>query len=95
MRGLLAAAGITLEHTQHTQPCRHFVDESEAALWTLKAQKGDIKSYTRPKPWEVPEVAQALEWVGPEDRCGVTKDAAVARRAHDDAYTAFVRAGES
>ncbi|KAI8473771.1 MAG: hypothetical protein J3K34DRAFT_497953 [Monoraphidium minutum] len=75
---------------------RHFVDEAEAALWTLKAEQGQLPGgYERPKLWQTPANAQALEWIGPEDAYGVTKDVQVWRRQHADEYTGFIRAGRT
>lgn len=59
-------------------PYRRFVDEQEAALWTLKSEKGQLPGgFVRPKVWETAGNAQALEWIGPEDRFGVTKEVQV------------------
>jgi hypothetical protein len=60
-------------HMHHVH--RRFVDEQEAALWTLKAETGQLPgSFSRPKVWETAANKQALEWIGPEDGYGVTKD---------------------
>ena len=72
----------SLANTAHracaTAPPRRFVDEQDATLWTLKAEQGKLPgSYTRPKLWETAENAQALDWIGPEDGFGVTKDVQV------------------
>ncbi len=74
-------------------PPRRFVDEGEAALWTLKAEQGKTSTYRRPRLWSTAENKQSLEWIGPEDEYGVTKEVQVARAGHADEYTAFIRAG--
>ena len=73
------------------------MDEAAAALWMLRAQKGQLSNFTRPAPWDAPARGggRPLEWVGPEDPNAFTQDAQAARRAHDDGYTVFVRAGRA
>lgn len=51
------------------------MDEQDATIWALKQEQGKLPGrYQRPKLWETADNAQALDWIGPEDRFGVTKD---------------------